>query len=230
MRKSYTNTPPWLLWMLLPLALVPLLIWLESRFDLKTSALFFNVSSASFPWREHWFTRGLLHRFGRLPAALVFLGFVVACLYQRRIGHLLRFAQMRFVCVTMLVCVVAVNLIKRSSNSACTWDLIEFGGRFPHLGWFDSLPLAMVPGHCWPGAFSLSGFALFAVYFYLYDLANYKRANVLLVVVLLYANALGFVQVMRGAHGISHQLWTGFFCWYLCLTCYWVYSRPARKI
>lgn len=238
MLASTTNSPPWLRWLLLPLAIVPLLIWLESSFDIGTSALFFDAASASFPWRDHWFTKGLIHQFGRLPAAFIFLGFLLACLLQWRKRNIIQFARMRLVCITMLVCVVVVNLIKRNSNSACSWDLIEFGGRYPHLSWFGALPPAISPGHCWPGAFSLSGFVLFAVYFYLYDLsavppgrdsARVRWATLALVFILIYANALGFVQVMRGAHGLSHQLWTGVFCWYLSLMCYWLYWRAARN-
>ena len=231
--EATSNAPssavPWLRWFLIPLTMVPLLFWLEKSFDLAISAFFFDVSSASFPWREQWFITGFIHRFGRLPATLIFLGFAIAWMLQIRNRNVIRFAQMGFVCTTMLVCFAVVTLIKRGSNSACSWDLVEFGGRYPHLSWFGALPPAISPGHCWPAAFSMSGFVLFALYFYLYDCARARFATLALVFIVIYANALGFVQVMRGAHGLSHQLWTGFFCWYLSLACYWIYSRTALK-
>jgi membrane-associated PAP2 superfamily phosphatase len=226
--KTSFAAPPWLLWLLLPLALVPLLIWLEMNIDVPTSAHFFDLQSASFPWRRHWLTEAI-HRFGRLPAVLTFLGFAMASVLQLRRRCWIQLAQTRFVWLTMLVCVIVVNLIKRTSHSACSWDLLEFGGRYPHLNWFDSLPSTLAPGHCWPGAFALSGFVLFAVYFYDYDRARYRRAALTLAAVLLYANALGFVQVMRGAHGLSHQMWTGIICWYLTVACYGLYSCAAQK-
>ena len=224
--KKQMNAVPWLLWLSLPLALFPLLIWLELKADIAISALFYDAQSASFPWREHALTSAI-HQFGRLPAALIFLGFALASVLHQRHRRMIEFVQTRFVCLSMLVCLIVVNLIKRSANSACSWDLVEFGGHYPHLNWFASLPFAMPPGHCWPGAFSLSGFGLIAVYFYLYARASYRRATLVLALIVLYANALGFVQVMRGAHGLSHQLWTGLICWYLSLLCYWLYTRRA---
>jgi membrane-associated PAP2 superfamily phosphatase len=195
--------------------------------DLPTSALFFDPQSASFPWREHWLTDAL-HQFGRWPAALIFLGFVWLARLHRRQGNGRECAQAQLVWVSMLLCAAVVNLIKRGANTACTWDLVEFGGRYSHLDWFAAQPLALPPGQCWPGAFALSGFALIALYFFLYERARYRQAMAVLASVLLYANVLGFVQVMRGAHGLSHQLWTGLFCWYLSLLCYGVYRRSAR--
>lgn len=237
-RPTTAKPSPWLRWFLLPLALVPVLVWLENSVDVLLSALFFDVESASFLWRDHWLT-SLIHRVGRLPAALIFLWFATASVlqpWQPRAGgsanansRIARITPAQIACISMLVCIGVVNVIKRSSNTACSWDLIEFGGIYPHLGWFSSLPLAMPAGRCWPGAFSLSGFVLLAAYFYLFDIGRYQRATLVLWLVLLYANALGFVQVMRGAHGLSHQMWTGLFCWYLCLTLYWGHTHLTRQ-
>jgi membrane-associated PAP2 superfamily phosphatase len=218
---------PWVQWLVLPLLLIPILLWLEQRIDLPMSALFFDPQRTSFPWRTHWLT-GSIHQWSRWPALLIFLGFVWLARLHRRQENGRECAQAQLVWVSMLLCTVVVNFIKRSANTACTWDLVEFGGRYSHLDWFAAQPLALPPGHCWPGAFSLSGFALIALYFYLYERASYRQAMIVLVSVLLYANALGFVQVMRGAHGLSHQLWTGLFCWYLSLFCYWLCRRSAR--
>ena len=227
--QANAHPEPWLRWLLFPLLLAPVLIWLELRLDVRASAYFFDIQTASFPWRENWLTKDWIHQYGRLPAALIFLWFAVASLIHLKRRHLIPLAQTRFVCITMMVCLIIVNLIKRSANTACSWDLIEFGGTYPHLNWFESLPNSLAAGHCWPGAFSLSGFALIAVYFYLFGLAQYRRAARVLVLVLLYANALGFVQVMRGAHGVSHQVWTGVICWYLSLMSYWIYTRRGQQ-
>jgi membrane-associated PAP2 superfamily phosphatase len=89
----------------------------------------------------------------------------------------------------MAVIAVAVNLLKYYSPYSCPWDLPQFGGTEPHAG------------RCLPAAHPLTGFALFGLYPALRQAAMPRAA----------------VQVARGAHFVSHVLWTAWLAWALTL-------------
>ncbi len=217
------RSPKWRRWFYYPLGIIPLLWWIEIYYDLKISAEFFAPESFVFSWREHWLMKDVIHQYGKVPAigalfVLIFLAYSKSA--QKK--YSLQTSQVIYAIVAMVSCAAIVYFIKRQSLTACTWDLQSFGGLYPHLTFFggESFPAGLSPGHCWPGAFSLSGFSLFALYFFCIDIHRDQWARKLFIGVMMYGNALGFIQVMRGAHLFTHQIWTALICWYVCLGLY----------
>ncbi len=107
----------------------------------------------------------------------------------------------------------AVSLLKAASLTSCPWDMAAFGGVAHHVshwaGWFTTDGGA---GHCFPAGHASVGFAFVTGYFALRH-ARPRMARHWLLAALAAGLLLGLVQQLRGAHFLSHTLWTGWICW-----------------
>lgn len=187
-----------------------LLAWDMGRLDMPLARLYGDAQG--FAWRNHWLTGGVLHEGARGLACGVFgvlllglwwpLPFVVALSRRERICWL----------ATMLLCVALIPLLKRVSSTSCPWSLAEFGGAVqyvPHwvLGQRDG-----GPGRCFPSGHASSAFGFLAGWFALRE-REPRAAKLWLIVTVMAGLVLGWVQMMRGAHYLSHSLWTAWVCW-----------------
>jgi len=114
---------------------------------------------------------------------------------------------------------LAASLLKTMSAHSCPWDLAVFGGQahwFPLLGTPDGAP---GPGRCWPGAHAAGGFALLAGYFALRD-GHRTAAWTALGSALALGALMSLVQVARGAHLLTHNLWSLWLAWLCCFAGY----------
>lgn len=182
--------------------------WDAAGADLPLDRLF--GSTAGFAWRDNVWTSRVLHDGGRWLAGVVLALLVVDLLRRRAVGpsRRQRLAWLAVVLVSLLL----VPLVKRYSLTSCPWDLAEFGGTasyVPHwlLGQSDG-----GPGHCFPSGHAVSAFGFFGLYFLWRD-HDARRARGVLAAVLVCGALFGAAQVMRGAHHVSHVLWSAWLCW-----------------
>ncbi|MEO7344866.1 MAG: phosphatase PAP2 family protein, partial [Methylotenera sp.] len=133
----------------------------------------------------------------------------------------------------MLISTTTISILKHFSNHACPWDLSIYGGNQPLFALFEALPFGAAPGHCFPGGHAAGGFSLMAFYFGFRDteakIANIGFANIGLVIGLILGFAMGWAQVMRGAHFMSHNLWTAWIIWMLLLAQYLIWKPNINK-
>jgi membrane-associated PAP2 superfamily phosphatase len=198
----------WSLWTLASLAL--LMFWDALARDVPMAHWFGSVDG--FAWQHHWLLSGVLHDGVRgLGWLLVFLlalaiGWPVGVLRQLTCGQ--RVGLLAGILVALLV----TSMIKQVSLSSCPWDLHEFGGSAHYVShWLWGVPDGG-GGHCFPAGHSSTGFAFVAGYFSLHDKAP-RQARAWLGAALLAGFFLGLVQQVRGAHYMSHVLWSAWFCW-----------------
>lgn len=112
-----------------------------------------------------------------------------------------------YVLCTALLSTLLVSLLKSQSAHACPWNLVQVQQQ--HLVWLDHLAHA---GHCFPGGHASAGFGLIALFF-AYWSSQPKKALLYLLATLVLGFAMGWGQMMRGAHFLSHNLWTLWVCW-----------------
>jgi membrane-associated PAP2 superfamily phosphatase len=110
-----------------------------------------------------------------------------------------------------------VQGIKDHSVHACPWDLAMYGGRDAWYPLFDRMHAVVEMGRCWPGGHASGGFAIIAGYFALRT-QRPQWARAALVLGLALGTVMGGVQMVRGAHFLSHNLWTLWFVWAMCFT------------
>jgi membrane-associated PAP2 superfamily phosphatase len=182
--------------------------------------------AAGFPLRAPGSWASRVHEAGRALAALLLALQAAHALGPRR-GALRVWTLLATVAV-----LVAVPLIKRASSTSCPWDVADFGGQVPyvpHLWWWvrDG-----GPGRCFPSGHAVAAFAFFVPALALSRHAPRAGAAALAGVLLLGA-LFGAVQVLRGAHYLSHVLWSGWLCLALAVAASraWaaMHPRQARR-
>ena len=195
-------------WTLALLACV--LAWDAGGQDVAVARLF--GSDAGFPLRDQWFFVHVLHedarRLGWLLVLLLALGvwWPAGVLKRLDTGERLQMAA------SALLGLAIVSIIKNLSNTSCPWDLAEFGGVARHVSHWALGVIDGGGGRCFPAGHASAGFCFLGGYF-----ALRRKAPVAARWWLAGATAAGFIlggaQQMRGAHFMSHTLWTGWLCW-----------------
>jgi membrane-associated PAP2 superfamily phosphatase len=119
--------------------------------------------------------------------------------------------QRRFMLAGVITALLLIQLMKRHSLTSCPWDYQLFGGIAQDISHWRFGLRDGGPGHCFPAGHPSAGFAFLAVPAFVM-LASPRQAGALFAAVLLMGGLLGFTQVARGAHFVSHVLWSAWWC------------------
>lgn len=224
----------------LPLLLAVLLIFLYPITGLDAWLIqpFYDAHALNFPLKQNSFLENFMHQGLKslmISVSLVALGLwlygfkrsnsVESTPHHLHWSHVYH-RQFLWLFVGMVISTSAISILKHLSNHACPWDLLAYGGTQPLIPLFGNLPIGAIAGHCFPGGHASGGFALMAFYFAFKDSAP-KIAKLGLMLGLLFGFAMGWGQMMRGAHFMSHNLWTAWIVWMLLLAQYLVWSPKA---
>lgn len=202
------------------LAMAAPLLYVLGRFtdvDLILADLLFDRASNTFPWREAWLTTTFGH--GILKAVLLVLAAIVlmvtvagAILPQSALAKPLNRVRLRVIAWCAVLVPMAISLLKQGSNAHCPWDLVRYGGTQPYVRVFEALPPGVLPGHCLPAGHASS--ALWLVSLGVCSLPGPTRRTYLAWGLALAPGlVLGWMQQMRGAHFLTHTLWS---VWIAC--------------
>ncbi len=191
--------------------LIVLIAWDLSGLDLTLAR--WVGGPQGFPHRNDWLLTEVLHD-GVKHAAWGFT--LLLCLTPAwPVGALTRlpFSRRLQLPVVALLSSALIAALKANSGTSCPWDLNEFGGVAHHLShWSGWLAPDGGAGRCFPAGHASTGFAFVGGYFALRErLPGLARAW--LIVFLVAGFGLGAVQQWRGAHFMSHTLWTAWLCW-----------------
>jgi membrane-associated PAP2 superfamily phosphatase len=185
-------------------------------------ALFFDAEGMRWMGTGSWWANELFHVGGsRLMRAVG--AAAVALLIASWFSPALR-AWRRPTIYFIVACTLSVGvvgLLKQLTNIDCPWDLQPFGGRYPVVGLLADRPDELRPGRCFPAAHASSGYALLALYFALRE-RSAVWARRALGIGLTIGLIFGIAQQSRGAHFVSHDLWSAFIAWITSLTLYTV--------
>ena len=200
--------------------------------DILFANLFFDASQQRFPLREQWFFAIFVHHWVKwfLIAAGIFLIALtsVDSLYLR-ISFIHKNKKQYFVVVaSFLLIPLAISSLKKISIHACPWDLQLYGGVAPYIRFLDSLPAGVPLGHCFPAGHISSALWLCSLAV-LFLPKQPKKAALVFAGGLLFAFFLGFAQQMRGAHFLTHNLWSVW--WALVIICVLlrIFMREAKS-
>ena len=200
------------------LLLLSLLILLNffsvaGRLDLHLIQPFIDAH-AEFPLRQNWALAELNHRYVKYILIAVYLSYLLAWLLSFRFQKLrARRWKFGYFFWMAVISTSVIAILKSQSAHACPWDMSIATA---HGVWWD---LSATAGHCFPGGHASSGFALLVGYF-VYRVAQPKRAYFFLIAACILGMGMGSAQMMRGAHFFSHNLWTGWITWCLNVVAY----------
>lgn len=195
-------------WWALTLGLAFIAGWEASGLDMAVTRLFGGPSG--FAWRDHWLTARVVHDGGRLLALGVLLVVLADAFRRRTMPGPGRRAYLYWIAVVVLGWLV-VPAFKRVSRTSCPWDLDEFGGHASYVPHWMLQAIDGGAGHCFPSGHACTGFAFLALAFLWAD-HHPRRSRVAITGALLAGGLFSVVQLMRGAHHLSHGLWAAWGC------------------
>ena len=205
--------PSWTLrrlWALTLLFFVLLVLWDATGFDLPLAR--WSGSPQGFALRQQPLFVLLSHELPRMAGAALLLALLVGVF--KPWGFLCRLApgERWQLWLSIAGGALAITVLKRLNHTSCPWDLAEFGGVARHVShWLWGVRDGGA-GHCFPAGHASTAFAYLAGWFVLRRSAP-RAAGRWLLGALLAGMVLGLAQQMRGAHYMSHTLWTAWICW-----------------
>jgi membrane-associated PAP2 superfamily phosphatase len=194
--------------------------------DLWLADQWFALEGQSWAWRHHWLANDLIHYRGRqLIIGLGLILFGITTL-SWRVNRLRRWRRpVLYLLVSMAVLPAIVAWSKHFSPVPCPWSLQRYGGTEIYRESFGYPVSSVLARSCFPSGHASSGFALLAAYFA--ALPCVRRPALFLVPGLLVGWVFALGQQSRGAHFLSHDLWTLAFCWFGALALFLLF-RPQH--
>ncbi len=206
----------------IPAAALLLALWDTTPLDLLLAQRF--STGGGFPLRESWWLSKLLHDDVRRLAWAAATALVVGVWLPWGPLRHIDLPRRAALAVGLLLSLALVSAGKALSHTSCPWDLAQFGGAARYVSHWHWGLRDGGSGHCFPGGHASAGFAFLSLYFAWRDDAP-RLARISLVAALLGGLALGAVQQLRGAHFLSHNLWTAWLCWTTC----WAVDAVRRR-
>lgn len=187
-----------------------LLAWDASGLDL-TLAHWFG-SASGFALESHWLWRGVLHDDIRLWPWAIELGLLMAIFLPVGSFRQLPMARRAQLALTTLAALLTVSTIKLYSHTSCPWDLQAFGGVATYVSHWALGLRDGGTGGCFPAGHASAGFSFIGGFFAFRHVLP-KTAWRWFAGAMLAGLVFGLAQQIRGAHYMSHTLWTAWLCW-----------------
>lgn len=187
-----------------------------TRLDWLMATTMYDAARHDFPLRHAWVAEVLVHRWIKLLMWLIG-GILLTTVIRDVWRPLQRFDEftrrrLRIVVACALTIPALVSLLKRLSASHCPWDIVDFGGTAPYVHLLSAMPDGVPPGHCFPAGHATS--VLWLVSLCVFWLPRQPARAFLAGALALSAGvAVGLIQQLRGAHFLSHTLWSA---WIAC--------------
>lgn len=204
-----------------------------TNLDLWLADLYYDRALGAFPWRESWLTVTFSHQIAKGVLTLLALVLIGAALFdaawpQPLLDRPLARLRLRVLAWSAFLVPSVISLIKQGSDAYCPWDLARYGGSAPYVRLFDALPDGVLPGHCFPGGHASSALWLVALAV-LWLPGGARKAWRAGAAGLGGGLLLGWMQQMRGAHFLSHTLWSAWIaCAIVLLLVVVLQARAAR--
>lgn len=190
-----------------------LILWIGNYtdIDLNLADAMFDRASGTFPWRHTWFAERFNHVLlkGTLIAAAIGVIAVTAWDWIRPFNawRASKRTGMRVLALSAIGVPLVISTLKQFSSSHCPWDLLRYGGDSPFVRLLELVPGSVSAGNCLPAGHASSALWLVALaVFWLPD--RPRKAGAVGCVLLMFGFAVGWIQQLRGAHFLTHTLWS----------------------
>jgi membrane-associated PAP2 superfamily phosphatase len=167
--------------------------------------------AAGFPLRDYYLLTHWYYEYPKKLAILIILALAVMIWRAPfSFGQLSR-AERAWVLVQVLLVALLIPSIKQFSTSACPWDLEDFGDAIPYISHWDFSQSTWFNGGCFPAGHAVTGYAFIPVAYALWRV-NPRASYFLAALILSCGTMFGIAQQLRGAHFMSHTLWSAWLC------------------
>lgn len=194
-------------WLGISILAVSLVMQVYPFFDYEIGDLFYNEVDKTWIIQESQFIRLALYTIPKVLIALTSLTLVY--FYSKNKNDPLKTKKIFGFLFCLIFIPAFISLIKSKTNIHCPSDLSDYNGRVPFRSLIDfesykSILNRYGNGNCFPGGHASGGYAFIASYFVLDDL--YKKSGI--VIGFLLGTYMAIYQMMKGAHFLSHSLFT----------------------
>ena len=201
-----------------------ILLWDAAGLDLALARM--AGSANGFALRENRRFILVMHEIPRFASTagviVLFLLAVWPLGFMRRLTRSDRFQ----LAGTVLAAVTAVSLVKNLSHTSCPWELQDFGGVARYVSHWAWGVNDGGTGRCFPAGHASAAFAYVGGWLVLRRYSM-RWAGIWLAAAVVLGFVLGLGQQWRGAHYMSHTLWTGWICWTVALVIEFALHRPS---
>lgn len=210
--------------------LLMVLVYPHTHLDTRITDLFYDAQLHRFTLKNDPLLAVWMHVRLKWLMVVIALTSLVFALFSYRLSSLKAYRlSLWWVFAGMVISTTAVSIFKHYSVHGCPWDIEIYGGSLPLLDLFAALPSGAEAGGCFPAGHPSGGFALMAFYFAFMDIKP-RFSVFMLWIGLLMGLLMGVVQIMRGAHFLSHVLWSGWLVWVVLLALYWLWPFCMRFV
>jgi membrane-associated PAP2 superfamily phosphatase len=217
------------LWLPLLVALAASGVLMSAGGDAWLADQFYRLEGHHWALQNAWITSHLVHKGGKWASTFGALLAIVLCFHAWRQP---RAAAWRWPLLYLVLAVALgtgmVSLLKSITHMDCPWDLARYGGTRGYVGLFATRPQGMPRGACFPAGHSSAGFAWVSLYFFALMVRPAWRWGGLAVGMVAGA-VFGLSQQLRGAHFLSHDLWTLVTCWTVSLLLFLAVQRVRAR-
>ncbi len=225
-KRSLSHHQMLLLWWT-ALTLVALL-WDAGGQDLAVSAWFGN--QGGFALREHALWGRGMYQLQRVLGWAALAVLLWLTLKPRGPWLALPKAQRWAMLGTVLLVVMLIPVLKKMNTTSCPWDLAQFGGAakaqwVSHWNW----GVRDTGAHrCFPAGHASTALGFLAVPVFLLPVS--RTAALIAIALIATAGAwMGITQVYRGAHYVSHSLWTAWISLSVASVLAWLTDRVQSR-
>lgn len=208
------------------------ILWLGefTNVDLQLADATYDFSKHVFPLQHAWFAERLNHEILKQVMTVAAVVVVVLALYdkwrpfaswgwERRMG-------VRVVAMSAALVPLVISLLKRASSSHCPWDVQRYGGDAPYIRLLELMPDGIAAGHCLPGGHASSVLWLISLSAFWWP-RHPRKALAVAIVMLAFSFGVGWIQQLRGAHFLTHTLWSS---WIACALVFVIYQLNTKVL
>ena len=205
-------------------ALVLLTLFQLTDLDLRLADAAWDAATRRFPVKSTWFAATFLHSWVKLvlvaAGALTVAAALVDLVRPWRRLHAVGRWRLRLSAAGVVLVPLVIGSWKARSALHCPWDVDRYGGASHYLRLLDAVPPGWSNGACFPAGHASSALWLAALCVWWLPQSPRKAAAVF-AGGLAAGFGLGWVQQLRGAHFLSHTLWS---VWTACAVLWALYA------
>lgn len=207
--------------------LIPLICFLalavlfeNTRIDLMLADWIYGLEGGRWTLKHNYLFSTILHDDAKSMVKAMLNIIIVLAIASNWIGWLKPYRRaLWYLALAIFVSTLLVNVGKRITHVDCPWSLTRYGGGKPYIRLLEPSVEKLGYGKCFPAGHASAGYALLAFYFFLLYIRptwRYYGLGIGIAVGMVF----GITQQLRGAHFLSHDLWTISVCWFISLAWY----------
>jgi membrane-associated PAP2 superfamily phosphatase len=200
-----------------------------SGFDLWLAGHFYDATTQTWPYSSLFITTTILHTGAKNLLVLIALINLLAIPASWFIPKLAPYRKhLIYILVAGLTGTLLVSELKSLTHIYTPWDLALFNGEHPYIRLFDPVPPGAEVGYGFPGGHSSGGFAYLGLYFVLM-VHHHPLRKYGLIIPLVTGIILSLTQEIRGAHFLSHDMFSFVICWSSALIWSWIFYPNLNR-